>query len=673
MRSWLPALAALLIAAASPRAATLQELAPRHAQFLDEAEWILTPEEQSAFLSLDSDARRDQFVELFWKQRDPTPATAENEFREEHERRIRYADEFYGKGSRQRGSKTQRGRICILLGKPLSVQHEDGGQTWPIEMWFYQGLNLRGLPTSMYLVFYKPHEGGEWVLYSPVSDGPAALVRREQFRTADNASAFALLRSLDTELGRASLSLDATARPDPLATTPSSDNVLAGLARLPGLGVDPGYVQRFLDGKADVELETTFVYIPLHVALWTAESAGIQFLAYALQIEPRDLSLVQYENRYTARIEIDGTIEDEHGVKAADVEDHLEFSLGGDQLQSVSARPIQLQGRHVIAPGAYTLRLVLRNVTSRQYGRFEGTVRVPEPGTWGPPLLAYRTQGGGGQPMEEERPFDSGGLRALPWTDARVSMGAPVVVVARTPADVKSVKLTLDGPKGAQSWTAEPHDGLLAFPIPREALAVGEQQLALSAVHGGNKQAGAPEALHFTVAPAAWAEPWIASGRLTPAASNEVLLQEAELLEKTGRAGLAIERVRKRFDATGKTDAALGFALASLCLKSRRFAEAQALADPQTAALRWRKPVQGEDLWFRILAFAQAGQNRPADAALTLGEALERTVPTPELLNQQARWFRDAGQIESARQAYRRSLAIEKDQPQVQKDLDALR
>jgi GWxTD domain-containing protein len=673
MRSWIPVLSLLLLAAPA-RPAALPELAPRHAQFLDDVEWILTSEEHSAFLSLDSDERRDQFIELFWRQRDPTPATLENEFRDEHQRRLRQAEEFLGKGSRMRGSKTERGRIYVLLGKPLSVQREDGGKTWPIELWFYQGLQVRGLPSSMYVVFFKPHESGEWRLYSPVSDGPTALVRREQTRVLDNSVAYRLLSDLDQELGRAALSLDATSRPDTLSFSPTVDTVMAGLARVPGLGTDPGYVQRFLEGKTEVELDYSFVYVPLRATLWTTEQAGRQFLAYALQIEPRDLSVSEYEGRYSARIEIDGTIEDERGKRVADVEDHLEFGLSAEQLKAVAARPIQVQGRRVVPPGTYRLRLVLRNLASRQYGRFEGSICVPEPGSWGPPLLAYRVQVGPDQRASDERPFDLGPLRAFPWTGERVSAGAPVIVLARAPTEASAAKLTLTGPAGARIWRAPVHAGVLRFQLPADSVPAGGYRLDLEPVPAAARSnAGSIEPLRFTAEPAAWAEPWIVSGRLAQASGNEVLLQEAEILEKTGRAEQAIERVRGRFEAGGQKDPALRFALASLCLKARRFAEAQALAEPPAAQLRYRKPARGEDLWFRVLAFAQAGQGRPAEAARTLGEALERTVPAPELLNQQARWFIEAGEPERARQAFLRSIEIDQDQPEVRKELDALR
>ena len=60
--------------------------------------WIITDEERAAFKQLSNDEERDQFIEAFWQRRDPTPDTDENEFKEEHYRRIAYANEHFRGG-----------------------------------------------------------------------------------------------------------------------------------------------------------------------------------------------------------------------------------------------------------------------------------------------------------------------------------------------------------------------------------------------------------------------------------------------------------------------------------------------------------------------------------------------------------------------------------------------
>ena len=80
--------------------------------------YLITDEEKKAFKALATDEERENFIENFWRRRDPNPDTEENEFREEYYERIAYANEHYTSGIP--GWKTDRGRIYIAWGKPDS-------------------------------------------------------------------------------------------------------------------------------------------------------------------------------------------------------------------------------------------------------------------------------------------------------------------------------------------------------------------------------------------------------------------------------------------------------------------------------------------------------------------------------------------------------------------------
>ena len=128
-----------------------QELGSTYKKWLNEdVRWIITPEELSAFKQLSNDEERDQFIEQFWLRRDPTPDTVENEYKEEHYRRIAYANEHFASG--KPGWMTDRGRIYIVFGPPDEIDaHPSGGQynrpmeegggetsTYPFEDWRYR-------------------------------------------------------------------------------------------------------------------------------------------------------------------------------------------------------------------------------------------------------------------------------------------------------------------------------------------------------------------------------------------------------------------------------------------------------------------------------------------------------------------------------------------------------
>jgi len=128
-----------------------QELSKTYKKWLSEdVAWIITDDERAAFMQLSNDEERDQFIEAFWQRRDPTPDTEENEYKEEHYRRIAYANEHFAAGIP--GWKTDRGRMYIVFGPPDEIEsHPSGGSyerpmeegggetsTYPFEQWRYR-------------------------------------------------------------------------------------------------------------------------------------------------------------------------------------------------------------------------------------------------------------------------------------------------------------------------------------------------------------------------------------------------------------------------------------------------------------------------------------------------------------------------------------------------------
>ncbi len=114
--------------------------------------YIISKEEEEAFRQLSNEEEREHFIEDFWARRDPTPDTPENEFKDEHYRRLTYADEHFSAGIP--GWKTDRGMIYIKFGPPDEKEsHPSGGTyqrpidegggtitTLPFETWRYRHL-----------------------------------------------------------------------------------------------------------------------------------------------------------------------------------------------------------------------------------------------------------------------------------------------------------------------------------------------------------------------------------------------------------------------------------------------------------------------------------------------------------------------------------------------------
>ena len=108
---------------------SLKELDSPYRTWLNEdVTYIISPEERTAFLQLDTNEEREQFIEQFWLRRSGNPDLPDNDFKEEHYRRIAYANEHFASGIP--GWKTDRGRIYIIWGKPDEINSHPTGGTY---------------------------------------------------------------------------------------------------------------------------------------------------------------------------------------------------------------------------------------------------------------------------------------------------------------------------------------------------------------------------------------------------------------------------------------------------------------------------------------------------------------------------------------------------------------
>ena len=140
----------------------------------NEVPYIISKEERQAFLRLGTNQEREQFIEIFWQKRNPDPDLGENSFKDEHYRRIAYANEHFSSGVA--GWRTDRGHIYILWGPPDEIEsHPTGGMydrplwqgggsttTYPWELWRYR--HLEEIGEDIELEFVDPSGSGEYHL-----------------------------------------------------------------------------------------------------------------------------------------------------------------------------------------------------------------------------------------------------------------------------------------------------------------------------------------------------------------------------------------------------------------------------------------------------------------------------------------------------------------------------
>jgi GWxTD domain-containing protein len=142
----------------------------------EDAVYIITFEERCAFLRLQNDREREQFIEQFWSRRSSNPEALENDFQAEHYRRIIFANQKFG--TQTPGWKTDRGHTYVIFGPPDKIETHLAGESpagppeetpatvgHPWERWHYR--YIEGVGESVDLDFVDPTASGNFRLTMP--------------------------------------------------------------------------------------------------------------------------------------------------------------------------------------------------------------------------------------------------------------------------------------------------------------------------------------------------------------------------------------------------------------------------------------------------------------------------------------------------------------------------
>jgi GWxTD domain-containing protein len=355
------------------------DVPPKYKKWIEEEViYIITPAEKEVFHKLETDKERDQFMEEFWRQRDPTPGTPRNEFKEEHYRRIAYANKKFGRGTPIQGWRTDRGRIYIKLGNPGLIQKFIDYCIYPVEIWYYQGNPRYGQTPLFRLLFFQRHGVGEFELYNPISDGPRSLVTLimlGSFEEQDRA-AYGLIKKVSLELADTSLSsFPGQGRWEHLLP---STILLGGVEVYPQKKVQDDYAYGFLEHKATVEVSYSVYYMGNQSRVNVIQdTSGIFFVNYS--IEPETLSVDSYQDRYFTNLKVSMRVTDTEGKNIFQQERNFPIELKKEQLKKIGKRPFHLCDSFPLIPGEYTFNLLMENTVTKEFTSFEKDISVPEP------------------------------------------------------------------------------------------------------------------------------------------------------------------------------------------------------------------------------------------------------------------------------------------------------
>ena len=347
----------------------------------EEVVYIITPKEKEVFLQLQTNRERDVFIEAFWNQRDKLFNKPEGESKKEHYRRVAYANRFFGRGIPMPGWRTDRGRTYIILGEPNDIQKFEGKtQTYPTEIWFYQGKSDLGLPPGFNLIFYQENFIGEYRLYSPAKDGPQALLTSYYGDPMDYLEAYQQLRELEPDLASVSLSLiPGEGRTYAGRPSLSSDLLIQKVETVPEKQVKDRYAQKFLEYKDIVEVEYSTNYIEnLSSIKVIKDPSGLYFVHYA--IEPDRLSVDSYENRYFTTLKVNGTVSNLDNKIIYQFGKDYSINFDEERLKSISRQPLSLRDMFPLIPGSYKISILVKNEASKEFTSLERTLLIPGEG-----------------------------------------------------------------------------------------------------------------------------------------------------------------------------------------------------------------------------------------------------------------------------------------------------
>ncbi len=388
------ALALAALPAAAQKTA-VKDLTPRYRTWLEqEVVYIISPKEKDVFLQLANDREREMFITAFWKARDEDPNTPENKFKDEHERRIEYANKNFGRGLQSGGWRSDMGRVYITLGEPKDIaRYESETNLYPLQIWFYSGINGAGMPSSFNIVFFKKDGAGDYVLYSPVRDGPQKLMPFYNGDMTNYLQAWGELRqTVDPSVADVSMSLIPGDYVMGMNPTMASDILIS--QRIPKMGyesVKDAYAEKLLKYRDIVEVEYTANYIENDALVQvTRDAAGRAFVHFL--IEPARLSIERFEGLYRTVFDVNGIVSDSAGKTVYQFDRRVPLELNGDQFSKIRDRRVSYQDAFPLIEGDYKVSLLWKNTVSKEFTSVEAALKIPPANTLTltTPILANR-------------------------------------------------------------------------------------------------------------------------------------------------------------------------------------------------------------------------------------------------------------------------------------------
>jgi GWxTD domain-containing protein len=683
----------------------LESLAEKYQEFFDKVRIIMTPEEEEIFLRLESDTQRDEFMTRFWRARDPSAGTPANEYRDEFERRLEYVEKHYGRGTPRQGRDTDQGRMYLLLGEPMNVKTFPWTQeAYPAEIWWYHANPKLGIPPFFYLVFFKRNGVGEFRLYSPLVDGPTALLNpagmesmrryqqgEEGYRSqmdGEVGAAYEVLMGVDAELAQVSLSLIPGDYGGQAGYGSMRSQMMMGdIESIPEV-IMPTAAWAYPILTGVVEADVRFESLPIRAnAIALLDPSGVPFIHYGLLTEGSRLNLNNYEGAYYVTFEVAGTVVDEQNrivtsIKGAEgaTSKILQADLDEEEARRLRGGPIAYLDRLPVVAGDYRFDLVLENNVSREYGRQEFRVQVPRP--WpqvlrsSQPLLAWAIyENPDYDPYSPHYPYQVDRFGLIPAlrpqfaTESGINLFQQLYLPRGHQGMITATYRLLDGGSAVidRTETIDPatadRNGTInhATNIDLQGVAPGEYQLFIDIAgddHGG-------VTLDVSVADELDAEetPYLHMNPGPPPTDPYLAYDRAQQFRSLGLVDDAIDVLSTAIDRIDD-DEVLSLQI-DLMMEAQRYEEVRQLLLP----LQIENPNDTDILMALAAVATQTGENYEAIRYYERVRLVTQEEST-EVLNPLASAYYGDGNLVKAREILELSLQVNPEQPAIRRLLD---
>ncbi len=356
-----------------------QELSSDDKKWLNQdVRWIISDEEKKAFMQLSNEEEREQFIEAFWDRRNPNPDSEDNEFKDEHYRRIEYANEHYAAG--MPGWMTDRGRMYIVYGPPDEIEsHPSGGSynrpieegggetsTFPFEDWRYR--YIEGIGQEVIIEFVDDCQCGAYEM------------------TMDRSKKDALLhtpgggQTLYEQMGQANKSQRFNGGLESLGPGPMSASLQSKefdrLEQFAKLNQAPAI--KFKDLAEQVGHHITYNPMPFDVRVdFVRITSDMVLVPVTVQIRNRDITFANKEGVQHGVVNIFGRISKLSGKVAQTFEDTVVADVPAELLPRETENSKIYAKSVPLSPGRYKLDVVVKDVNGDRVGTKSMAVTVP--------------------------------------------------------------------------------------------------------------------------------------------------------------------------------------------------------------------------------------------------------------------------------------------------------